>query len=53
MKDLAEKEHLARELFTEELREKLAFYHEFYGYQELELIELLGDAVVLSGGSLI
>ena len=52
MKDLAEKEHLVRELFTEELREKLAFYHEFYGYQELELIELLGDAVVLSGGQL-
>lgn len=52
MKDLAQKEHLDQELFTEPLREKLAFYHEFYGYQEMELIELLADAVVLSGGQL-
>ncbi len=52
MKDLADKEHLDAISFTDELREKLAFYHEFYGYNEMELIQLLADTVALENGQL-
>lgn len=52
MKDLAEKEHLEAIVFTDELRERLAFYHELYGYNEMELVQLLADTLLLENGSL-
>lgn len=48
--DFAEKEHLPTTLFTKEFRKQLTFYHDFYGYQEMELVDLVADAYLLGQG---
>lgn len=50
--DLSEKKFIASEAFTNELKQKLTLYHDLYGYNELKLSELLGQAVSLSDGSI-
>ncbi|WP_302372363.1 DnaD domain protein [Enterococcus asini] len=52
MQDFGEKKYIDPALYTKELREKLTFYHEFFGYTELELVELVAQAVSLETGEL-
>lgn len=52
MQDFGEKKYIDPALYTKELREKLSFYHEFFGFTELELVDLVAQAVSLETGEL-
>lgn len=52
MQDFGEKKYIDPTLYTKELREKLSFYHEFFGYTELELVDMVAQAISLETGEL-
>lgn len=46
----AHKKQIAKENFTDEFKQQLALLHQLYGYDELELVELMTQVVSLSDG---
>lgn len=52
IKDFGEKKYIDPALYTPDLREKLTFYHEFYGYKEMDLVDLVAEAISLQTGEL-
>lgn len=47
---VAAKKFIKPQAFTPEVRQKLALYHQLYGYSPLELVDVLGEAVSLDTG---
>lgn len=46
----AERRYISAKNFTNQFRKKLTLYHNLYGYDVLELLDMLGDTVSLADG---
>lgn len=47
---LAKKKYIIEQNFTQEFKEQLSIYASLYGYQELELVDLLAEVVAIDTG---